>query len=429
LLGATVFRGFKFQVVLPVVAMALLMISIGALGFSLWAQQHEELRVQQQVADKVASIQDVFVTTATLMEDRTRSSMALLKEQISSRGGADRGPAVTVAGNTANDILVGGKAQAENYEIVDYVTRFNKGTATIFSKDGERFVRIATNVPKDNGGRAVGTELNNTTRAYAALIKGTEFYGVVDILGSPYFTGYEPLHSRSGEYIGLTYVGYKAELPLLSRALDQSRLLQSGFVAVVDSKSVRYQPSWVSKAQVQQAIDDQNGAWVVRRSDMPEWGLTIVSAYPAAELHSIGRRIGLGVALAGLFIGLAISAMLFVLLDWKVLQLLGGEPRMVTDFMKKIANGDLTVEIPVSGERADSLLAALKIMQLKLKNLVNAVRGGAAEVGEQSRKFETAATAFQRSRDESSAQELLRQTKGVSRTLSVLDKSISRFRL
>lgn len=423
------FRGFKFQVVLPVAAVALLLISVGAIGFSLWAMQHEEAQVKQQVADNVASVQGVFVTTATLMDERVRMSMAVLKEQISAHGGADKGATVMLAGKPIADIIVGGKSQTGNFELVDYVTRLAKGTATIFSKDGERFVRITTNVLKDDGSRAVGTELNQTTKAYAALSQGHAFYGVVDILGNPYITGYEPLNAKNGDYIGITYVGYKAELPVLSQSLEQSRVLKSGFVAVVDSKTVRYLASWVSKEEVQKHIDNKDGSWVIDRVPLEEWGLTIISAYPIAELHSVGRKIGYGVALAGLVIGAAISITLFFLLDWKVLQLLGGEPRTAAEYMKKIAAGDLAVEIAVAGNHPDSLMASLKLMQMKLKNLILAVSGAATEVSEQSRKFEATSTAFQRSRDEATAQELLRQTKGVSRTLALLEKSIGRFKL
>jgi methyl-accepting chemotaxis protein len=290
-------------------------------------------------------------------------------------------------------------------------------------------VRISTNVLKDDGSRAVGTELNNTTKAYAALIHNQPFYGVVDILGNPYITGYEPLNAKNGEFIGINYVGYKAELPVLSQSLEQSRLLNSGFVAVVDSKTVRYLPSWVTKEEVQEHIDNKDGSWVIERVPLEEWGLTIISAYPVAELHSLGRKIGYGVALAGLVIGAAISIALFFLLDWKVLELLGGEPRAAADYMKRIAAGDLAVEIVVAGKRPDSLMASLKLMQMKLKNLILAVSGAATEVNEQSRKFEATSTAFQRSRDETSAQELLRQTKGVSKTLTLLEKAIARFKL
>jgi hypothetical protein len=424
-----VFRGFKYQVVLPVAGITLLLICLSAIGFSVWAMQQEQSVVRQQVADNVTSIQGVFVTTAALMQDRTHTSMALLQEQIRVRGGAEKGPPVSVAGKTVNDIVIGGKGQAGDFAIVDYVTRLNKGTATIFSKDGERFVRIATNVMKEDGTRAVGTELNNTTPAYAELKSQRAFYGVVDILGNPYFTAYEPLLGKNGESIGIAYVGYKAELPVLSQALEQAHLLKSGFVAVVDSSKARYMPSWVTSEQVKQATANNDGSWVINRTPLPEWGLTIVSAYPAAELRAQGGKVGFGVALAGVILGAAISATLFFLLDRKVLHLLGGEPRVAADYMKRIADGDLAVDIAIVGARPDSLMASLKVMEMKLKNLVSAVRGGAAEVSEQSHKFEAAFVTFQKDPQGSSSQEIVKQAKGISRTLALLEKSVARFRL
>jgi len=229
-----VFRGFKFQVVLPVAGITLLLISLSAIGFSIWAVQQEQSVVRQQVADNVTSIQGVFVTTRALMQDRTLASEALLQDQIRVRGGAEKGPSVSIAGKTVNDIVIGGKGQAGDFAIVDYVTRMNKGTATIFSKDGDRYVRIATNVLKDDGTRAVGTELNNTTPAYAEIRGQRPFYGVVDILGSPYFTAYEPLLGKSGETIGIAYVGYKAEFaPAEKRLRRRRRQNQDALHAIV----------------------------------------------------------------------------------------------------------------------------------------------------------------------------------------------------
>lgn len=423
------FKGFKAQVVLPVVLIAMLLISCGAVGFSYWVTRHEEALVQQQVTDKVSALRAIFVLTAQLMEDRTRSSMSLLVDQINTRGGAERGVPVDVHGTSVDDIVIGGRGQANNFEIVDYVTRFNKGTATLFSKDGPRYVRISTNVKKDDGTRAVGTELDTTTPAYAAIASGQAFYGVVDILGSAYFTGYEPWYSRGGDMIGITYVGYKADLTLLKQALDNSRLLDTGFVAVADSHAVRYQPSWLTPKEAWDRINSTDGSWVVSRQPLPEWGLTIVSAYPASEMEALSRRIGYAVGLAGLLIGGVISATLFFLLDSKVLHLLGGEPQAAASYMKRIADGDLAVDIGLARDDRSSLMASLKVMQLKLKNLVAAVRGGAIEVGDQAKKFEIAAGAFQRNRDDASAQELLRQTRAMGGTLAVLEKSIARFKI
>ena len=112
------FRGFKSQVVLPVAAITLLLITLSGIGFSIWATSREQSLVRQQVADNVTAIEGVFTTTATLMQDRTHASMALLQEQVKARGGADKGPQVSVGGKPVNDIMIGGKGQAGDFEIV-----------------------------------------------------------------------------------------------------------------------------------------------------------------------------------------------------------------------------------------------------------------------------------------------------------------------
>jgi hypothetical protein len=43
-------------------------------------------------------------------------------------------------------------------------------------------------------------------------------------------------------YIGITYVGYKAELPVLKQALDRAHLLQSGFSRSLTTKRCATSP-------------------------------------------------------------------------------------------------------------------------------------------------------------------------------------------
>lgn len=78
-------------------------------------------------------------------------------------------------------------------------------------KSGNDFVRVATNVKKDDGSRAIGTVLDPKGKAMAAISKGESFYGEVPILGKSYITGYEPIRNASGEIIGVYYVGYKKQ--------------------------------------------------------------------------------------------------------------------------------------------------------------------------------------------------------------------------
>lgn len=97
-----------------------------------------------------------------------------------------------------------------DYTVVDAVKTKFSATATLFVKKGSNFVRISTNVLRD-GQRAVGSNLDPSGPAYAALNTGGSFYGLVDILGTIYDTGYEPIKSDSGEIIGGYYVGFAQE--------------------------------------------------------------------------------------------------------------------------------------------------------------------------------------------------------------------------
>jgi len=98
----------------------------------------------------------------------------------------------------------------DNFAVVDDVKAKHGGTATLFAKKGNNFVRVSTNVQKE-GARAVGTILDPSGPAFAAINQGNAFYGMVDILGKIYDTGYEPIKSDAGAIIGIYYVGYAME--------------------------------------------------------------------------------------------------------------------------------------------------------------------------------------------------------------------------
>jgi hypothetical protein len=95
-----------------------------------------------------------------------------------------------------------------NFDLVDAVVTQAGGTATIFVKNGDEYVRVATNVKKDDGTRAIGTILDPKGKAIESIKKNEAFYGEVDILGKPYITGYDPIVDQSNAVIGIYYVGY-----------------------------------------------------------------------------------------------------------------------------------------------------------------------------------------------------------------------------
>jgi hypothetical protein len=103
---------------------------------------------------------------------------------------------------------LGATEMNNNFVLVDEVQKEAGGTATIFVKSGDEFIRVATNVKKDDGSRAIGTILDPKGKAIAAIVKGESYFGEADILGKPYVTGYEPIRDASANVIGIYYVGY-----------------------------------------------------------------------------------------------------------------------------------------------------------------------------------------------------------------------------
>jgi methyl-accepting chemotaxis protein len=109
-----------------------------------------------------------------------------------------------------------------NHEIVDKVKRVTGGTATIFQGD----TRVATNVLKPDGSRAVGTVLAKGPAYDAVFSRGESYRGPVEILGERYYAAYDPLKDTSGQVVGVLYVGLKKDD--LFRSFDHSMMLASG---------------------------------------------------------------------------------------------------------------------------------------------------------------------------------------------------------
>jgi hypothetical protein len=90
------------------------------------------------------------------------------------------------------------------------------------------------NVLKTNMSRATGTILDPNSKAFTALSLGKTFHGVIDILGKPYITRYDPMYDASGAMVGAYYAGYKVDMKVIRDALHNTRQLKSGFAMVLD---------------------------------------------------------------------------------------------------------------------------------------------------------------------------------------------------
>ncbi|GAA5522472.1 methyl-accepting chemotaxis protein [Aliifodinibius salicampi] len=96
---------------------------------------------------------------------------------------------------------------AGRFDIIDEFASRHGVTATIFQRDGNDFTRVITSIRKENGQRAVGTQLGTGSDAYEPVMNQSLYVGHAEILGIPYLTAYDPIINEENDIIGIYYVG------------------------------------------------------------------------------------------------------------------------------------------------------------------------------------------------------------------------------
>ena len=79
--------------------------------------------------------------------------------------------------------------------------------ASIFSYDGQDFVRTQTTLLTKEGKSAVNTKLDHDTPAYKALTDKHSYTGDATVFGREYQADYAPLTSEDGKLTGALFVG------------------------------------------------------------------------------------------------------------------------------------------------------------------------------------------------------------------------------
>lgn len=126
---------------------------------------------------------------------------------------------------------------------------------------------------------------------------------------------------------------------------------------------------------------------------------------------------------------LAIVALLLLRMRASILRQLGGEPAAAAESMRKIASGDLSIRIRLAPGDDSSMMASLKLMQMKLTNITTAIKDNTATLADQVGKFDEAAKTYAGSHAEEHLPPLLKAAARIGKTAELLNRSIARFKL
>jgi methyl-accepting chemotaxis protein len=143
---------------------------------------------------------------------------------------------ITIRDGVVDRIEIPRMPEFTDHRIVDRATSYVGGNATLFVYDdaSQQFVRRTTNVKKENGDRAVGTQLAADHPGQAMLRRGQAYKGPAMLFGRRFYTAYQPVFDPSGKVIGIVYVGIPtAQLDaMLWQAID-AMAIAAGIAALL----------------------------------------------------------------------------------------------------------------------------------------------------------------------------------------------------
>ena len=149
----------------------------------------------------------LLLATAAHAND-PKTAIATLDARLAKIGVAKVDGTDKAGDKTVGALFFGPRKINNNYDVVDEIKKSTGATATIFVKEGDDFIRVSTNVLTPEGKRGVGTALARA-KAYEAAVKGDQFCGEVDVLGTKFDACYNPVKDAGGKVVALTYVGFK----------------------------------------------------------------------------------------------------------------------------------------------------------------------------------------------------------------------------
>ena len=143
---------------------------------------------------------------------------------------------ITIRDGVVDRIEIPRMPEFADHRIVDRATSYVGGNATLFVYDdaSQQFVRRTTNVKKENGDRAVGTQLAADHPGQAMIRRGQAYKGPAMLFGRRFYTAYQPVFDPAGKVIGIVYVGIPtAQLDaMLWQAID-AMAIAAGIAALL----------------------------------------------------------------------------------------------------------------------------------------------------------------------------------------------------
>ena len=388
----------------------------------------------------------ITVTTASMLEERATQNMQnelkgvvstveLFNRTVSSeavsfgrifgagfQGAFELDPAapVDIGGKAVPSLKHDGKVLNLDFSAPDRFSLETGGNATIFAADGEEFVRVTTSVKKENGERAVGTQLDHASPAYAALKDGKVYVGLVKLFGKQFITQYSPVRDAAGKVVGALYVGVDitADMAALKERIRSTKVGETGYFYILNAAAGKNQGELlVHPKREGENILDSRGAdgrefvkeilakksgtirydWmnpgesaarekIVAFDYFKDWNWVVAGGTYRDEITAEAAHLRAKYAFFALVALLVFAAILYAFVRATITRPLA----TARDAALRIADGDLTVSVaPGRADEIGLLLESMNGISRKLSAVVGKVRIGAEQIASASNEIST----------------------------------------
>ncbi len=307
-----------------------------------------------------------------------------------------------VLNNLSVPLLKGGDLSLhENNALTDDFQARTGSIATLFVRSGDDYVRVATSLRKEDGSRAVGTQLDRASPAWLPMSKGETYRGLTKLFGKRYITQYQPVKDAQGNVIAVLFVGVdiSASWTLMREKILTRRLGDSGHFYVINRQPGAQFGQYLfhGDAEGQQAAlpddvrkqllsdnrgdlswqRDTGGTTLMTFTYVPGWNWIVVGEVDRdtllAKIDQLRDRF--------LLAGLVISILFALLFDFTTRRLLTQPLRKVIGLAQQYGAGDLRSSIATGRQdEVGELIAAINGMGKGLQQIVTQVRDAAAEI-------------------------------------------------
>jgi methyl-accepting chemotaxis protein len=189
--------------------------------------------ISEQVTGVVDMIEMVNASLNAEVDNYTRLFSHFLPENFE----LDTRNPVMVGDQSSPVIKAGGNTLNLDSKIPDDFLARTGAISTVFARRGDDFIRVTTSLKKQDGTRALGTLLDNTSPAYVKIMSGQSFSGLATLFGKKYITKYQPVRDAQGSVIGILFVGVDItqEYANLRVKILSKRIGDQGYFFVLNS--------------------------------------------------------------------------------------------------------------------------------------------------------------------------------------------------